>query len=165
MPVSGGLIARLKEDKGAVAAHASSVLGRQLRKSPKNLIDGNPNTYFQSALDDQNPSFTIQFTTVKVKVSAYTIRGWGVMSPRSWVIEGGDEVATGDWVRIDEQRNCELLAPDQNKENRAVKFCVSPIDRYFQFIRLRQTGVNHGGTNFLVVSQFEIFGVTANVSD
>jgi hypothetical protein len=62
------------------------------------------------------------------------------------------------------KENCEELARDANKENPGVKFCVSPFDRYFQFIRLKQTGKNHEGTDFLMASQFEIFGVTANLS-
>jgi hypothetical protein len=102
-PFSGGLIAKLNEN--AVAPHVSTALGRQSAKAPRNLLNGNPKTYFQSEREPTLPWFMIHFTEVKVKMMSYKVRGWGTMSSRSWVIEqGGDELGTNEWVKIDEQR-------------------------------------------------------------
>jgi hypothetical protein len=163
-PFIGGLIAHLHARGAYVIAHSSTVIGRDPTREPRNLLDGNPKTYFQSEREKTQPWFMVQFTTVKVQVTDYALRGWTVLgslknlSPKSWILEGANERFAEEWEEIDEQRDCELLGRYENKKNSAAKFSVLQPGQYFQFIRLRQTGLNHDGSNFLAASQFEVFG-------
>jgi hypothetical protein len=156
-PFAGGLIAQFVRNR-EVIPHSSSIFGRQSSKAPGNLLDGDPSTFFQSERERTDPWFAVQFTKVKVKVTDYTVRGWGNASPKSWVLEGADDLDAAEWETIDEQNECRRLARVVNQKCEAAKFHVAQPGNYFQFIKLRQTGLNHNGTNFLVASQFEVFG-------
>jgi hypothetical protein len=71
---------------------------------------------------------------------------------KSWVVEGShDEVV---WVPLDIQENNN----DLNDRDVVRSF---PVTRSVKckMIRLRQTGKNHGGNDYLVISSFEVFGL------
>jgi hypothetical protein len=159
--VSGGLIATTLQEKkmGVVGMRASSVLGRQVAKAAKNIIDGDWTTYFQSERESR-PWFLVQFKTTKVLVTHYALRGWGLQSPRSWVLEGADDAAGQNWEKIDEQNDCLKLVTDKTQDSPVEKFAVgTQSGKYFQCVRLTQTGKNHAGMEFLTVSYFEVFGM------
>jgi hypothetical protein len=157
-PFIGGLITKLQNENALVIPRCSSTLGRDGTKGPRNLLDGNLSAGFQSDREKGEPWFAIQFTTGKVQVTDYALRGWGVSSPQSWVLEGADAVDSDEWEQIDQQNECPLLKQDGSKKNPAAKFHISQPGNYFQVIRLRQTGPNHARTNYLAVLQFEVFG-------
>jgi hypothetical protein len=72
--------------------------------------------------------------------------------PLNWIVEGSIEGT--EWVELDRQNNCRDLVG----LNRSVTFSGSGKE-FFRLIRLRQTGKNNRGDDFLTVSAIELFGV------
>jgi hypothetical protein len=70
---------------------------------------------------------------------------------KSWVVEGsGDGIV---WIPLDIRENNN----DLNDRDVVRSFPVARSVRC-KLIRLRQTGKNHGGNDYLVISSFELFG-------
>jgi hypothetical protein len=75
----------------------------------------------------------------------------GIHHPRSWIIEGSLDGM--NWMILDEkQDNNELRESDVWRS-----FAIGNQASVHQ-IRLRQTGLNHGGDHRVALSGFEIFG-------
>jgi hypothetical protein len=72
------------------------------------------------------------------------------------VVEGSDDGAT--WTEIDGREN----NSDLNDDLVVKTFTVAQSGR-FRMIRLRQTGPNHCGDDYLVLSAFEVFGAVAEL--
>jgi hypothetical protein len=72
------------------------------------------------------------------------------------VVEGSEDGAS--WTEID---RCENNG-DLNDYLAVETFAVARSES-FRRIRLRQTGPNHGGSNFLAVSAFEAIGAVAGL--
>jgi hypothetical protein len=74
-----------------------------------------------------------------------------VNHPINWMLEGS--VDGTEWVELDRQNNCR----DVVGLNRSKTFSRSG-DGFFQLIRLRQTGKESSGSDYLQVSAIELFG-------
>jgi hypothetical protein len=122
---------------------------------PKNAVDLTVDSKFGSQ-SEPNQWLCYDFKDRRVEVRHYSIRsqfdaGAGASHPKSWVIEGSDDCE--NWTELDSQTN----NSDLNDQN---KICTWPtkIRMKSRYIRLRQTGLNHNGTDFLWISSFELFG-------
>jgi hypothetical protein len=71
---------------------------------------------------------------------------------RSWVIEGSSDGLRFDHI-IDRRDN----NSEANSEHPIGTFSVS-CGEFYRSIRLRQTGKNQKGNDYLVLDAFEIFG-------
>lgn len=120
--------------------------------------------YFMS---DNRPNSWIkyEFINSKIKPTRYAIRTWDNMKNgghlKNWVIEGSNTDRDDDWKILDERNEIENL----NDNNAEVNFQIQTKlrqDELFKFIRLRQTGPNVSGKNFLILSAFELFGTVMN---
>jgi hypothetical protein len=76
--------------------------------------------------------------------------------PKSWVIEVTNDRSGGQpWTMIDRRDNNH----DLNGSYLTQVFRISsPPSGEFRYIRLRLTGANHAGQNYLVLAAFDIFG-------
>jgi hypothetical protein len=72
------------------------------------------------------------------------------------VVEGSDDGAS--WTEIDRRED----NSDLNDEF-AVKTFAVWRSGCFGMVRLRQTGLNHNGNDFLILSAFELFGAVAGL--
>jgi hypothetical protein len=96
------------------------------------------------------------FHAMRIRPTHYAIRsqydvGRASSQLRSWNIEG--RIDGGEWEQIDSRSNNE----DLNDKGVRRLFSVRSSGEY-RYIRLYQTGPNHGNNHFLGLSAFEIFG-------
>jgi hypothetical protein len=146
---------------GLVQITASSVCpqSRNSTYQPQQLADLLEYSIFDSQdLPDQ--WVCLDFGTMSMAATHYTIRttGAGERGPhlKSWVIEGS--VDGQQWTELDRKENNGQL----KARNAYVSFAMSTPTEV-RMIRLRQTGRNHVGNNYLTLSAFEIFGTISGV--
>jgi hypothetical protein len=136
-------------DRGIVNISASSTASDS--HPVKNAADLQSTTFFHSLkLADQWVCY--DFKTRRVKPTHYSI--WPSSSDcrlRSWVIEGSGDGKS--WVVLDNQKDNSTM----NWSHPIGTFSVRESAEW-RLIRLRQTGENAAGNDFLVVYGFEIFG-------
>ena len=75
--------------------------------------------------------------------------------PKSWVLEVSNDGSEGSWTVVDSRENSFDLNDKFVTRNFAVSARPSGA---FRFVRLRLTGKNHRGENFLQVCALELFG-------
>jgi hypothetical protein len=75
---------------------------------------------------------------------------------KSWAIEGLDDGAS--WTEIDQREN----NSDLNAKLAVKTFAVARPGCFCR-IRLRQTGRNHNGNDYLSIYAFEVFGAVAGL--
>lgn len=115
------------------------------------------NKVFQSG-DQPNAWICFDFKEKRVIPFNYSIRSYYHYSknahhPKTWVIEASNDNET--WVKIDEQKNCQSL----NGRYLSETFKIENEDhREFRYIRMRQTGLSWGGSNYLTLDSFELYG-------
>jgi hypothetical protein len=140
-------------DQGIVSAFSDSV--QTPVHAPKNAADMVSRSYFCS--DDQpNQSMGYDFRTLRIVPSHYSLRSFTSRTnnhPKSWVIEVSDTGDPNAWTVVDAQDN----SPSLNGADLIASFPIL-CPRSCRFIRIRQTGPNHSGHNYLLFSAFEIFG-------
>jgi hypothetical protein len=141
-------------DLGIVSVTSKSVNGDY---EAKNAVDLTTDSKFGSSSPGEDEWLCYDFKARRVEVRHYSIRsqfnqGRGACHPKSWVIEGSVD---GDvWVELDRKRdNYEL-----NDKN-VIKHWPTTKSMKSRYIRLRQTGKNHGGDYSLWISSFEVFGI------
>jgi hypothetical protein len=94
------------------------------------------------------------FKTMLIEPTHYSIRSYlaaKYVHLKNWIIEGSTDGKS--WTELDRRDNNN----DLNGSSASATFSISrsaPV----RMIRLRQTGPNHGGSNFLDMTAFEIFG-------
>jgi hypothetical protein len=92
-------------------------------------------------------AFQLQQYTLKTFIG-----GSGSGHLKNWVIEGSNNL--NEWDVIDRRNENE----DLNNRERCQTFkCEAPSGLY-RYIRLRQFGKNHCGTDFLFLGNVEFFG-------
>jgi hypothetical protein len=142
-------------DKGVVNVTASSIGWCE----PKNVADIGVQSVFYTTNNTSSEWVHYDFKSMRIRPSHYTLRspyGWGVnhWHPKNWVIEVSETGRESDWTEIDRQTNStDLNGPDKRKSF-AISRSIGPVE----FIRLRLTGPNHGGSNHLLLSDWELFG-------
>jgi hypothetical protein len=94
---------------------------------------------------------------LQIKVTHYSIRSrydgdWNHL--RFWTLEGSKDGLS--WVKIDDRKNDTSL----NSADAIFTLSISAkFENEFRMIRLRQTGKNSSGHDYLIVSAIEFFGV------
>jgi hypothetical protein len=142
-------------DKGIVTAIASGILNNDQSYHPKFIADLETDTRFSSQ-PNLNSWVGYDLKERRILPTHYSMRssndkkGWH--HPRSWVIEIS---ANGtDWRVVDEQNNIDTLdGPRQLFQN---EISGSSFTR---FIRVRMTGKDSAGCDYLTFSAFEVFGL------
>jgi serine/threonine protein kinase len=103
-----------------------------------------PNSWIQ--FDFGFRPLTVSHYTLKTYPSA---RGYSHL--KSWVLEG--RAKNGNWVELDNRQDCH----DLNGRSRVQMFQV-PVPMECQILRIRQTGANHHGDHYLILTNVEFFG-------
>jgi hypothetical protein len=98
------------------------------------------------------------FKDMRIKLTQYSIRarldGYPGEHLRFWTLEGSKDGLT--WIEIDDRKNDTSL----NSKGMISTFLISiRYDEGFRMIRLRQTGKDSNGVDYLTLSAIEFFGV------
>jgi hypothetical protein len=138
-------------DHNIIAVSASSNDGHR----EKNVADLEVDNCFIS-LNSVNQWLCYDFKAMTIKPTHYSIRSYcnggpGDYNPKNWVIEGSQD--GNSWIELDRQDNNNEL----NGRNLTRTFSISRSEEV-RMIRIRQTGLNHAGDQYLMFSSFEIFG-------
>jgi hypothetical protein len=138
-------------DRGIVAV-SGTVNSDSASYAAKNAADLNTNSYFHSK-GEANQWICYDFKNRRVRPTHYSINSWGDYFLRSWVVEGSSDNAK--WTELDGHE----ADPEMCANHRIGTFAI-PIfpDVDYQFIRLRQTGKNADGHDYLIITGFELFG-------
>lgn len=137
---------------------ASSIYARKY--PPENVASNGQNKYF---LTKNLPEswILINFNDHKIIPTNYALKSAGYFEElqgsrhlKSWIIEGSND--NNKWELVDEQKNFEFLKKDGD-------FQIFDIDeeksKQFKYLRLKQTGVNWEGDDYLAIDSIEIYGV------
>ena len=125
----------------------------------KNTVDfDNVNTYL-CTYDVENSWLKYDFKDLKVRPTQYSIRSkphsTGDFHPMHWVIEGSNSDNDNDWTAIDSRSDVKSL----NAQSVICTFDIQrPVNDFYRYLRLRQTGKNACGSNKLGLSSLEYFG-------
>jgi hypothetical protein len=136
------------DERGIVAISGSTV---HVSCFPRYAADLRTTNYFYSQ-NAPNQWLCYDFKTRKVQPTHYSIRAHSASYHlRWWVLEGSFDGSK--WDEIDRHGN-DTTTNDQHPIGTfEVKSSVA-----YQYIRLRQTGKNAGGSDHLILFAFEIFG-------
>ena len=155
-----GIIAHLQRQyAGSEVVHVTSSTVWRFHEhdhgcDPQNVIDFERDTSFHSK-DRPQSWICIDFKDRRVTPYGYTIRGatQGSSHLKSWVLEASNDRRW--WTVIDRQNNNK----DLDYRGRVHHFQARLSGNHgFRFVRLRETGKNHSGTDVLALSALEIFG-------
>lgn len=115
-------------------------------------IENTSNDFYTGNLP--NSWICFEFKHHPVIPTNYTITSYGCpYHPRSWVIEGS--VTGSEWFQLDEERGCSSLKGQNlvhtfgNKNERK---------KEFKYIRMKSTGPDWFGDNFLEIRSIEFYG-------
>ena len=155
-----GIIARLTREcggnvneKGIVEVTASSCYSG----AAQNVAELQENTYFGSK-SEPDSWVRYDFKEKRVHPTGYSLASHCSYFPRSWVLEVSNDGSEGSWKVVDRRENNE----DLNAPHAAHSFAISAPPRgSFRFVRLRQTGKNHGGNDALLLASLDVFGTLA----
>ena len=144
-------------DKGIVNVTSSGFecSGRE-PKLAVNVLNPGTSTWFASK-NEPDSWICYDFKDSRVSPTSYSVRSYktvpGSHHLKSWVFEASKDGA--EWTVIDRRDNNDEL----NDKHVIRNFRISPTpSESFRFIRLRQTGKNHKGKDFLTLTALEIFG-------
>jgi hypothetical protein len=153
-----GIIAHLTKqiggnvhDRGLVAISASTTSDNGSYHA-KNAAGLTTDDCFEST---NTPSQWIcyAFNGFSVRPTHYTIVSarWWTEHPANWVLQGSNDNSA--WLPLDRRSNNDEL----NGNRRTATFTVSS-PQTVRMVRIYQTGPNHGGSNYLTLAAFELFG-------
>jgi hypothetical protein len=151
-----GIIAHLSSecggnvhDRGIVHITSKSVLNDSY--PPKLAADLQSTTYFHS-IGEPGQWLCYDFKDRRVRPTHYSVHAHSNdLYLRSWVFEGSLDGSS--WSLLDEQKDNSTT----NSSHPIGTFSLSQSSA-FRFLRLRQTGKNTQGNDYLVLFAFEIFG-------
>lgn len=147
-------------DEGVIDITNSKLWGDNKRYLPKNVVNyEDDNLWFDSA-NKPNSWLCINFKEKKIKPSYYSIKsnnGGGKNNAhlKNWVIEGSKDNV--NWVILDERKNEESLN-DRTASNTFKIQHNFENDEFYQYIKIRQTGLNTSNGNQLYFGSIEFFG-------
>ncbi|KAK8845880.1 hypothetical protein M9Y10_020806 [Tritrichomonas musculus] len=147
------------QDKNVVKITASSTYSNYYPKYAADLTD-DQHYYFSNS--QPNTWLKYDFQKLKVRPNSYSIRsrhddGQKGCHLRCWVIEGSNSGNEDDWKILDTQSGI----TDLDDRNATYTFDIDPPlgqNDFYRFLRIRQTGTNTAGSNYLAVSALEFFG-------
>ena len=151
---SGGNV----HDKGCVSVTGSSECSSSCLA--KFAVDfDNKATRFRSN-SEANSWLRYDFKERKVRPTHYSITskpcGQGDYHPQHWVIEGSN-TGENDWKILDTRNGITVLNAKSVTHTFDIQEKLKP-DEFFRFLRIRQTGKNAAGTDYLGLSALEYFG-------
>jgi hypothetical protein len=116
------------------------------------MVPGWPQHWFSF---HPNPWISFDFSPRSVAVGAYSLRTYSGAANcghlKSWALEGSNDSL--EWTEVDSQTDSAAL---NGSSFVGVFRCAG--GRPFQVVRLRLTGPNHAGSDFLVLRGIELFG-------
>mmetsp|Transcript_4271 Transcript_4271/g.15743 ORF Transcript_4271/g.15743 Transcript_4271/m.15743 type:complete len:509 (-) Transcript_4271:75-1601(-) len=138
------------EDGRIAVTRSSDGTGRAIdaagRVGTKSYTDGVPNSWWQF---DLGPTRT-------VLPSRYTLRHGSKQNTnvlRSWILEASNDGR--DWTLLKAHKNDETL---HGTGFATASWPIEDADQAFRHFRVRQTGPNSTGDDYLVLSGFELYG-------
>ena len=139
-------------EKGVVeVTGSSSFLGYGHARFAADL--GTGSSFISS--DEPNSWIRYDFKERRLAPTSYSIRAGNGSFPSSWVLEVSNDGIEGSWEVVGRRENNHDLKGKGVTWNFAI---TAPPRGGFRFVRLRQTGKNHGGTDCLCVNSLELFG-------
>ncbi|KAK8883875.1 hypothetical protein M9Y10_042975 [Tritrichomonas musculus] len=145
--------------KNEVVITSSSIYHNEAKFNPRNVTFYDDKEKWFCSQDDKNSWICFDFREHRVCPSYYTLKSanWGPNNghPKNWVIEGSAD--NSSWSLLDEQRNCCILNGREIVHSFKIKNFDSNSE--FNYIRMRQTGPNWCGDDYLGFKSFEIYGV------
>jgi hypothetical protein len=138
-------------DKGIVVADATPY-NEQAYNQPRNALDlDNISSYFFSK-NAKDQWMSVDFKEMRVAVTHYILRSPdGRAFLRSWVLEGSENKV--DWVELDCRKDDQGL----KGKDLVCRYQVRSVIES-RFIRLRSTGLDWCGENYLYFKAIELFG-------
>lgn len=140
-------------DKGIVDITASSTYSAYL---PKNATYNSKNDFMSENIE--NSWLKYDFKNKKVCPTYYIIRSINACEGNgqlmNWVIEGSNSDSSNDWTILDSRNNITSL----DDRNAVQSFSIQNPSIFYRYLRIRQTGKNSGGNNYLKISALEYFG-------
>lgn len=107
--------------------------------------------------NDENMYIEWDFGTKQICVTHYTLQtypcGPGYSHLKNWVLEGSNKSEPDKWTIIDKREENN----DLNGQSKYATFQVAVHDD-FNILRLRATGPNHFGDNYLILCNVEFYG-------
>jgi hypothetical protein len=142
-------------DRNIVSIAASSI--DDPRSYPLRRVADFKNQSCFKTKNEVNSWICYDFKDMQIKVTHYSIRtrrDHNSYHLRSWILEGSHDGLS--WVTIDDRQNDTSL----NSQGAISTFSISEdLQKEFPQIRLRQTGKNSSGHDYLEVNSIEFFGV------
>jgi hypothetical protein len=149
-----GIIAHLTQKYGGNVDERGivSIVGSSISNTypARHAADLQTRTYFYST-NAPNQWLCYDFKNRKVQPTHYSISAYSGYYLRSWIFEGS--LDGSKWNELDQHENDSTT----NDEHQIGTFTVSVRDEY-QYLRLRQTGKNVSGHDYLIIYAFEVFG-------
>ena len=140
-------------DKGVVEVTGTSARGSDVHK---NVVDLGAGSYFYSEQENEpNQWICYDFKDKRVAPTSYSIKSVNsAYNIKSWVFEVSNDGRDGTWQGVDSRNDNNDLKARSVTHN----FPISQTHGSFRFVRLRQTGKNHGGDDRLPLCALEVFG-------
>ena len=124
----------------------------------KNVAELGTNSFFCSN-NEANSWIRYDFKGRRVALTSYSIRTECGYYPKSWVLEVSNDGSEESWEIVDTRAENE----DLNASHVTRNFQVSARPSGgFRFVRLRETGKNHGGYDYLDLTSLELFGTLSS---
>jgi hypothetical protein len=140
-------------DRDVISMTASSVMNPHAYPL-RHLADFENQTYFCTQ-SKSNSWICYDFKNMRIHLTHYSLRSRRDQNShhlRSWILEGSIDCES--WVELDHHRNDSSL----NDQGAIATFHISSSTD-FRYVRLRQTGPNSNGTDYLFVNAVEFFGI------
>lgn len=136
------------DQKGLVKVN-SNYGGTEL---PHQILEYDWNSWF-TTLNQPNSWIELDMMQYKVSLTHYTLKSRPVVgfSLNSWIIECSNDRST--WDVVDERTTTALSGASAVET-----FPVQKTGTFYRYIRLRQTQKNSSGSNYLCLTNLEIFG-------
>ena len=159
-----GIIAHLTQqcggnvhEEGVVQVTASSVFDDEDyyedEFAPEHAVELESGWEFRSE-NEEGAWICYDFKGRRVTPTSYTIKSDTSDHPKSWDLEVSNDGRS--WERVDRRENNSDLKGDGRVTH---NFSISPVPGGgFRIVRLRMTGKNHSGYNYLSLSALEVFG-------
>lgn len=147
------------QDKGIVKVTSSSHYANYY---PKYAVDFNDNQHYYFSNSQPNSWLKFDFIQRRIRPTMYSIKsrhddGQSGCHLKCWVIEGSNSGLDNDWKILDSRENVTELDERDATSTYKIKPELNNKESY-RFLRLRQTGVNTAGNNYLSIAALEFFG-------
>lgn len=129
---------------------------------PKYAVDFQDRDHYYFSNSQPNSWLKFDFVNRRIHPTKYSIRsrhddGKSGCHLKCWVIEGSNSGMDNDWKILDSRKDVSEL----DDRDASATFSLEPDlgkNECYRFLRLRQTGLNTAGNNYLSLSALEFFG-------